>query len=74
MVSKSYFISLFLKKFFIRVGETAGSLCGGQPGVADRFIDSLWWMDQLGLLGLSEQTTGQVRQTLSGSDCKLYHF
>lgn len=27
-------------------------------------------MDQLGLLGLSENTSGQIRQTLSGSSCK----
>jgi len=55
----------------IWVGETAGSLCGGQPGVANRFIDSLWWMDQLGLLVQSQETIGQVRQTLAGSSYGL---
>jgi len=47
------------------MGETGNAQCGGEPGVSDRFIASLWWMDQLGLLARHDHAV-VVRQTLSG--------
>lgn len=52
------------------MGETGNAQCGGEPGVSDRFIASLWWLDQLGLLALHHHWV-VVRQTLTGSDYGL---
>lgn len=52
------------------MGETGHALCGGEPGISDRFASSLWWMDALGQLA----RTGHhqvVRQTLIGGDYGL---
>lgn len=52
------------------LGESGNAQCGGQPGVSDRFVASLWWVDQLGLLARRGHRVS-VRQTLSGSDYGL---
>jgi heparanase 1 len=52
------------------LGESGNAQCGGQPGVSDRFVGSLWWVDQLGLLARRGHRVS-VRQTLSGSDYGL---
>ncbi|MGH1347586.1 MAG: hypothetical protein ACRBN8_38875 [Nannocystales bacterium] len=52
------------------MGESGNAQCGGQPGVSDRFVGSLWWVDQLGLLARRGHRV-TVRQTLSGSDYGL---
>ncbi|MCG8614699.1 MAG: hypothetical protein MI802_00675, partial [Desulfobacterales bacterium] len=49
------------------LGETGNAQFGGEPGLSDRYLAGLWWLDQLGLLA----RTGHdviVRQTLSGMD------
>jgi heparanase 1 len=52
------------------LGETGNAQCGGEPGVSDRFVGSLWWMDELGLAASHGQRV-VVRQTLAGSDYGL---
>lgn len=52
------------------MGETGNAQCGGEPGVSDRFVASLWWLDQLGLLARHAHDV-VVRQTLTGSDYGL---
>jgi heparanase len=52
------------------LGETGNAQCGGEPGVSDRFVAGLWWLDQLALLARSGQR-GVIRQTLIGSDYGL---
>ena len=52
------------------LGETGGAQCGGEPGVSDRYVSSLWWLDQLGLLAQHEQKI-VVRQALVGSNYGL---
>jgi heparanase len=52
------------------LGETGNAQCGGEPGVSDRFVAGLWWLDQLALLARGGQR-GVIRQTLIGSDYGL---
>ena len=52
------------------LGETGNAQCGGEPGVSDRFVGSLWWLDELGLAARRGQAV-VVRQTLAGSDYGL---
>ncbi len=52
------------------LGESGHAQCGGQPGISDRFVASLWWVDQLGRLARRGHRVS-VRQTLSGSDYGL---
>lgn len=49
------------------LGETGNAQCGGEPGVSDRFVGSLWWVDELGLAARHGQRV-VVRQTLAGSN------
>jgi heparanase 1 len=49
----------------IWMGETGNAQFGGEPGVSDRYIGGLWWMDQLGLLAKNKHSV-VVRQTLAG--------
>jgi hypothetical protein len=46
--------------------ETGGQSCGGQIGVGDRFVNTIWWLNTLGDLARRGQRV-VVRQTLSGS-------
>jgi heparanase len=50
--------------------ETGNAQCGGEPGVSDRFVASLWWVDELGLAATHGQRV-VVRQTLAGSNYGL---
>ncbi len=50
--------------------ETGNAQCGGEPGVSDRFVGSLWWVDELGLAARHGQRV-VVRQTLAGSNYGL---
>jgi heparanase 1 len=52
------------------LGETGHAQCGGEPLVSDRFVSSLWWMDELGLMAARGQPI-VVRQALVGSDYGL---
>jgi heparanase 1 len=54
----------------IWLGETGNAQCGGEPGVSDAFVGSLWWLDQLGLLARRGNTL-VIRQTLAGSNYGL---
>ncbi len=49
----------------IWLAETGNAQYGGEPGVSDRYIAGLWWLDQLGLLARKEHKV-IVRQTLVG--------
>jgi heparanase len=52
------------------LGETGHAQCGGEPGVSDRYVSGLWWLDQLGAAARDGQSL-VVRQTLVGSDYGL---
>jgi len=52
------------------LGETGHALYGGEPGVSDRYIAGLWWLDQLGLMARSGVRV-VVRQSLVGGDYAL---
>lgn len=52
------------------LGETGNAQFGGEPGLSDRFLASLWWMDQLGILAVHDHDV-VVRQTLVGSNYQL---
>jgi heparanase 1 len=54
----------------IWLGETGNAQCGGEPLVSDRFVSSLWWTDELGLLAARGQPI-VVRQALVGSNYGL---
>jgi len=55
------------------LGETGHAQCGGEPGLSDRFVSSLWWLDTLGQMALMGQ--GQViRQSLIGGDYGLINY
>lgn len=54
----------------IWLGETGGAQCGGEPGVSDRYVSSLWWLDQLGAMARRGHKV-VVRQALVGSDYGL---
>jgi heparanase len=47
------------------LGETGHAQCGGEPGVSDRFVTGLWWLDQLGLIARRGQRV-VFRQALVG--------
>jgi heparanase 1 len=49
------------------LGETGNAQCGGEPGVSDSFVGSLWWIDELGLIAARGEGV-VVRQTLAGSN------
>lgn len=48
------------------VTETAHALYGGEPGLSDSFVSTLWWLDELGLLA-REGATKVFRQALVGA-------
>lgn len=48
-------------------GETSGASNGGTANVTDRYVDGVWWMDQLGALAQAG-VTSQNRQSLLGAD------
>ena len=50
--------------------ETGHALYGGEPGLSDTYISSIWWLDQLGLLA-REGVSRVFRQSLVGSDYGL---
>lgn len=50
--------------------ETGHALYGGEPGMSDTYLSSIWWLDQLGLLA-REGVSKVFRQTLVGSDYGL---
>jgi heparanase 1 len=50
--------------------ETGGAQAGGQPGITDVFVGSLWWLDELGTLA-QLQYEKVMRQTLVGGDYGL---
>ncbi len=52
------------------LGETGHAQFGGEPGLSDRYLASLWWLDQLGLLAVHEHDV-VVRQTLCGSNYQM---
>lgn len=52
------------------LGETGNAQFGGEPGLSDSYLGSLWWLDQLGLLARHEHDV-VVRQTLAGSNYQL---
>ena len=52
------------------LGETGNAQFGGEPGLSDRYLASLWWLDQLGLLAVHHHDV-VVRQTLSGLNYQL---
>lgn len=49
------------------LGESGNAQNGGEPGVSDVYISSLWYLDQLGQIARAGQAMS-VRQTLCGSD------
>jgi heparanase len=50
--------------------ETGHALYGGEPGLSDRYVSTVWWLDQLGLLA-REGVSRVFRQSLVGSDYGL---
>jgi len=52
------------------MGEVGNAQCGGEPGVSDRYVATLWWLDQLGLAAREGQQV-VVRQGIVGSDYGL---
>jgi len=52
------------------LGETGNAQFGGEPGVSDRYVASLWWMDQCGALAANGHKA-VMRQTLAGGDYGL---
>lgn len=52
------------------LGETGNAQFGGEPGLSDRALGSLWWLDQLGLLARHDHDV-VIRQTLAGSNYQL---
>lgn len=55
------------------LGETGHAQCGGEPGLSDRFISSLWWLDSLGQMALSGHKQ-VIRQSLIGGDYGLINY
>lgn len=51
----------------IWMGETGNAQFGGEPGVSDRYLGALWWLDQLGRLAQLQHKM-VIRQTLVGMD------
>lgn len=54
----------------LALGETGHAQFGGQPGLSDTFVSSLWWLDQAALLA-AEGLRFQLRQSLWGGDYAL---
>jgi heparanase 1 len=52
------------------LGESGPAQCGGQPGLSDRFLSGLWWLDELGQAA-AQGIPVVVRQSLVGSDYGL---
>jgi heparanase 1 len=52
------------------LGETGNAQFGGEPGLSDVYLASLWWMDELGLMARKGMDV-VVRQTLSGMNYGL---
>ncbi len=52
------------------LGETGNAQFGGEPGLSDAYLASLWWMDELGLMARTGMDV-VVRQTLSGMNYGL---
>ena len=50
--------------------ETGHALYGGEPGLSDTYLSSIWWLDQLGLLA-REGVSRVFRQSLAGADYGL---
>jgi heparanase 1 len=50
--------------------ETGHALYGGEHGLSDTYLSSIWWLDQLGLLA-REGVSRVFRQSLVGSDYGL---
>lgn len=48
------------------VTETAHALYGGEPGLSDTFVSTLWWLDELGLLA-RHGVSKVFRQALVGA-------
>jgi hypothetical protein len=55
------------------VGETSGSSNGGTPNVSDRYVDGVWWVDQLGALA-SHGVVSQMRQSILGADYGVLRY
>jgi heparanase len=49
------------------LGETGNAQVGGEPGLSDVYLGTLWWLDQLGLLARHGHDV-MIRHTLVGSD------
>jgi heparanase 1 len=54
----------------IWLGETGNAQFGGEPGLSDRYLAGLWWLDELGLMARSGVSV-VVRQCLAGMDYGL---
>jgi heparanase 1 len=54
----------------IWLDETSNAQCGGAPGISDRFVSSLWWLDELGKMA-RRGTPVVIRQSLTGADYGL---
>ena len=52
------------------LGESGPAQCGGEPGMSNRYVSSLWWLDELGLAAVQGHKV-VVRQTLAGADYGL---
>lgn len=52
------------------LGETGPAQCGGHRGLTDRFLSSLWWLDELGTMAKNKHSV-VIRQTLFGLDYGL---
>jgi heparanase 1 len=51
-------------------GEVGNAQCGGEPGVSNTYVGSLWWLDLLGLIAQRGQKV-IIRQTLCDSHYAL---
>ena len=49
------------------LGETSSANCGGAPGISDRYVDGIWWLDELGQMAHENQKV-VIRQDLVGAD------
>ncbi len=52
------------------LGESGPAQCGGQKGLSNTYLNSLWWMDHLGSVALFDSKV-VIRQSLVGSDYGL---
>ena len=58
------------QKARIWITESGHALYGGEPGISNTFLSTLWWLDQLALYAV-EGIDAVFRQTLIGSDYGL---